>query len=232
MCYEKFLMVVLSVLFCSSVAYAVPIIYYGDTFGGNDGTAPMPNVARTAFMTDLQASPGADYGLENFDALGGGNVLNFEGTSTPLTASISGGTHYNSAWSNLANDIVTISFDREVSAFGMDLLDLGDNHNGMDVILSNGGTIVGTYSMNVARTGLHSNLPSFWGILSDYNFDKITLDLTSNDWYDIDTAVAGNITGLPGSGGGGTAPVPEPATMLLFGTGIVGLAGSKLRKKK
>lgn len=28
------------------------------------------------------------------------------------------------------------------------------------------------------------------------------------------------------------APVPEPATMLLFGTGIAGLAGTRLRRKK
>jgi hypothetical protein len=32
--------------------------------------------------------------------------------------------------------------------------------------------------------------------------------------------------------GGGSDPVPEPATLLLFGTGLAGLIGSKIRKKK
>lgn len=34
-----------------------------------------------------------------------------------------------------------------------------------------------------------------------------------------------------GNPGGGTAPVPEPATMMLFATGLAGLAGATRRKK-
>ena len=53
-------------------------------------------------------------------------------------------------------------------------------------------------------------------------------DLTGGGWV-FDTA------GLDYIGAwvvADAAPVPEPTTMLLFGTGLVGLVGSRLRKKK
>ena len=34
------------------------------------------------------------------------------------------------------------------------------------------------------------------------------------------------------AGNGNPVPVPEPTTMLLFGTGLAGFVGTKLRRKK
>ena len=74
------------------------------------------------------------------------------------------------------------------------------------------------------------------------NFALYFLDPTSGPWTsgywntgDLPLVGAGNVPGLSHFIGCATTstPVPEPATMLLFGSGLIGLAGlgRKLRKK-
>jgi hypothetical protein len=55
--------------------------------------------------------------------------------------------------------------------------------------------------------------------------------------YILDSGVflaAGTFSNLPDNGGdnGGSAPVPEPGTMILFATGLAGFAGYSRKKMK
>ena len=59
-----------------------------------------------------------------------------------------------------------------------------------------------------------------------------SLDISLGTWGDkhFMSWIDGNISVTAADTG--SAPVPEPATMLLFGTGIIGLAGNRIRRQK
>lgn len=90
------------------------------------------------------------------------------------------------------------------------------------VVLS---TLGGATSADVALGSVEQG----WGLLGEADIED---DGTLNVWV---TSAWGDFlldsASITASGDDGTAPVPEPATVLLFGIGLLGIAGVSRKKK-
>ncbi len=119
---------------------------------------------------------------------------------------------------------VVINFASNVSAVGMDLGWLGaftGSGSTMNIVLNND-ELFTTY--NVSGPLAYTNKPlGFVGFSSDKPFSKITINDPSG------TAMIDHFAYTTKS----SAPTPEPASMMLLGTGFAALAGArKLKKQK
>jgi hypothetical protein len=94
------------------------------------------------------------------------------------------------------------------------------------LILLNGNSLV--LSSNSVSTGLYPN-PTFVGLTSDIPISSIQLISQGNAVILLQGFQYGDDP-VPATETPVTAPVPEPASLLLFGTGLVGVAASVRRK--
>ncbi len=131
------------------------------------------------------------------------------------------------------NQDIVWDFDsiNSISAFGADFGSL-NVPSGLTVT----GNFDGSGDQTASIAGTIGATSGFFGLVGLSVFD--TLQWSSNDGNEFgagESFYVRNFSYTASSGGSGPpggTPVPEPTTILLFGTGLVGLVGVRLRRKK
>ena len=118
---------------------------------------------------------------------------------------------------------LTISFSDSISAFGFYGTDIGDFGGQLLLTMTNGSTVDVTVPNTVDSP---DGALLFWGFIDTENsYTSISFSNTSgSDSFGYDDMTIGTREQI--------VPVPEPATILLLGIGLIGLAGASRRKIK
>lgn len=233
---------VTALLMATGTAEAAPVTFFGEDLGLGENTrlASHPNAdnARALFFSNL-----VGVGTETFEVIGAGAGaplgISFAGAGTAtlqgsgVTVSVPIGTNGfgrypisgNIYWEP-GNGTFSIGFSDPVAAFGFYGVDIGD-FDGQITLALQSGVLTNLVVPNTVDGAGGAVL--YFGVIDTANpFSLITFGNTAAgvDVFGFDDFSIGSVEQVS------LSPVPEPATMLLFGSSLAALAGAAWKRRR